>query len=119
MNEEQRTLQQNKALHKLFRLLSDQLNDAGYDMKAVLKPEVDIPWTPESVKNHLWRPIQEVMLDKESTTEANTKDYSAVWDVLSRHLSQKLGIKPPPFPDRFSQAQEFADQLYGGNSEQT
>jgi hypothetical protein len=101
-DEQQRTLQQNKALHVGFRMLAETLNAAGYDMKAVLKEEVEIPWTPEMVKEHLWRPIQQIMLDKESTTEANTTDYSAVWDVLSRHLSQKLGITPPPFPDRFS-----------------
>lgn len=114
---EQRTLQQNKALHKLFRQLSEQLNDAGLDMKAVLKPDVDIAWTPEMVKEYLWRPIFEVMTQKESTADANTTDYSAVYDVLSRHLGQKLGITPPPFPSEYSQSQEFAENLYRGKDE--
>ena len=48
-----RTLTQNKAIHKYFELLSEGLNDAGLDMKKVLKPSVDIDWTPDMIKTHL------------------------------------------------------------------
>ena len=41
------------AMHLWCERVADQLNDAGLDMKAVLKPEVDIPWGKESVKEHL------------------------------------------------------------------
>ena len=41
----QRTLQQNKALHKYFEILADTLNEAGLDARVVLKPEIEIPWT--------------------------------------------------------------------------
>lgn len=92
MKQEQRTILQNKALHKYFELLANALNDAGLDMKAVLKPDVDIPWTKESVKNHLWRPIQDIMLGKESTTEMSTKDPSEIYHVLDRHISEKFGV---------------------------
>ena len=92
MSEEQRTIIQNKALHKYCELLAEALNDAGLDMKVVLKPEVDIPWTKESVKNHLWRPIQEIMMDKESTTELSTADPAKVYEVLDRHISEKHGV---------------------------
>jgi hypothetical protein len=37
---EQRTIQQNKALHKYYRELAEALNAAGLDMKTVLKPEL-------------------------------------------------------------------------------
>ena len=63
---QRRTAQQNKAIHKYFELLAQTLNDAGLDMKQVLKPEVDIPWTKESVKAHLWKPVQKVMYNKHS-----------------------------------------------------
>ena len=95
MSEEQRTILQNKALHKYCELLAEALNDAGLDMKVVLKPEVDIPWTKESVKNHLWRPIQLIMMDKESTTEMDTTDPSKIYDVLDRHISEKHGVHIP------------------------
>lgn len=88
----QRTLTQNAALHKYCQMLADDLNDAGYDMKKVLKPEIDIPWTMESVKENLWKPIQKVVTGKESTTKPLTNEYSEVYEVLSKHLSEKLGL---------------------------
>jgi len=51
--EKQRTLKQNKSLHKFCELLADELNAAGLDMKTVLKPSVDIPWSKTSVKEFL------------------------------------------------------------------
>lgn len=90
--EQQRTIQQNKAMHKYFELLAKALNDAGYDMKKTLKQEVEIPWTKEMVKEHLWRPIQEIMLAKHSTTEMDTKGPSEIYAVLDRHLSSKTGV---------------------------
>ena len=53
-----RTLKQNNALHKFYSLLSDELNTAGLDMVAVLKEGADIPWTPDNVKERLWKPVQ-------------------------------------------------------------
>jgi hypothetical protein len=79
-------------MHLYFRLLAEKLNDAGLDMKRTLKPGVDIPWTAENVKNHLWRPIQEAVTGKESTTEITTVDPSHVYEVLNRHTAEKLGV---------------------------
>ena len=87
-----RTNKQNASLHVFCRHLAEALNDAGLDMKKTLKPEIDIPWTEENVKNHLWRPIQEAMEGKESTTELSTVEISEVYLVLNRHLSEKFGI---------------------------
>lgn len=89
---EKRTIQQNKALHKFFTMLSEDLTAAGLDMKKTLKEEVEIPWTPEMVKEHLWRPIQEVMVEKESTTELTTKQVNEIYEVLIRHMGSKFGI---------------------------
>ena len=93
--EEQRTDKQNKALHVYCELLAEELNKAGLDMRTVLKPEVDIPWTKISVKNFLWRPIQKIMMDKESTTELNTCNPSDIHRVLDRYIAEKFGISVP------------------------
>ena len=120
--EKKRTRLQNKSLHLYCELLATALNDAGYDMKAVLFgpiegkimalvcelcPEhteafdsvflkyhmkVDVPWTKDSTKACLWKPIQRVMMNKESTTELDTKGPSAVYDVLCRHISENYGV---------------------------
>lgn len=92
MTQNQRTLQQNKALHKYFDLLADELNQAGFDMKRTLKPSVDIPWTPENVKEYLWRPLQEAYLHKESTTELTSDQIDKVYEVLNRHLGETTGV---------------------------
>ena len=92
MKEEQRTIQQNKALHKFFELLADELNGAGLDMRKTLKPEIDIPWNKETVKEYLWRPIQDLQLRKASTKELNTKEIDKIYDTLNRFLGEKLKI---------------------------
>ena len=92
------TRTQQNALHKGFELLAEALNDAGYEMKAVLAvKEVDVPWTKESVKEVLFRPIMSAMTEKGSTTELGTVEVSEVWDVLNRHLGENFGVTVP-FP---------------------
>ena len=93
----QRTKQQNKALHVLFRLLSDELNNAGLDMRKTLKPEVEIPWGPVNVKEFLWRPIMQAQLNKSSTTQLTTKEIDEVFDTINRHLGERFGLHIP-FP---------------------
>lgn len=94
--EKQRTIQQNRALHLYFQLVADTLNDAGLDMRAVLKPEVEIPWSKTSVKEYLWRPVQKIQLGKRSTTELTTKDIDKIFDTINRHLANH-GVHQP-FP---------------------
>ena len=65
----QRTLTQNRAIHKYCSMLADDLNGAGYDMKKVIKKEVDIPWSGDAAKDFLWRPIQKALGLPESTTD--------------------------------------------------
>jgi len=91
----QRSITQNAALHKYFTLLADELNAGGFDMRKMLKQDIDIPWTMESVKEHLWRPLQEVIVKEKSTAKVERADYSKIYDVWSRHLSQKLGVFVP------------------------
>ncbi len=91
-----RTLRQNAALHKYFVRLFNALNDAGLDMRKVLKPETEIPWTLSSVKEYLWRPVQRIMLNKESTTELETTEVDEVYRVVDRKMVEK-GVNVP-FP---------------------
>lgn len=100
----QRTLTQNRALHLFCKWLAEALNDAGYDMKRTLRHDADIPWTMESVKEHLWRPVQEALTSKHSTTELTTVDPTEVHATLSRHLGARLGIECPEWPKREEEA---------------
>ena len=94
----QRTLTQNAALHMFCQMLADQLNASGLDMRKVMKPEAEIPWSMESVKQNLWKPLQEAIIGKASTTEADRVEYSHVYEVLGRHLAKTQGINIPDWP---------------------
>ncbi|MGB0846979.1 MAG: hypothetical protein ACPGSM_09640 [Thiolinea sp.] len=93
-----RTMKQNAALHKWLEQVADALNNAGLDMKTVLKPEVDIDWTKESAKEYLWKPLEKVMFGHDSTTQANRVQYGDVEETVRRHLSAKFGVSLPPWP---------------------
>lgn len=86
---------QKNALHVYCRMLSKALGDAGLDMKQVLRPGTDIPWTEISVKEFLWRPIQKAMTGKKSTKEPYRKDYGEIYDVINRYISDKFGVHVP------------------------
>jgi len=95
-----RTLTQNAALHKYFWLLSQALNEAGYDVGATIK--VPVSFTPETVKEYLFKPVMKALHpDKVSTTELTTTEVSEVYEELNRLTSDKFGVGVG-FPDRFS-----------------
>ena len=94
---DKRTKQQNKAIHVYFKEVADVLNESGLEMKKVLKPEVEIPWTEQSIKDHIWRPIMRAMYGIESTTEMNPAMINGIYETIHRLLSQKFGIDIP-FP---------------------
>ncbi len=92
-----RTLTQNKAMWKLFELIAQELGEHGLDMKRVLKPEIDIPWTKQSVHDFMWIPILKAMTGKDSTKDMTTKEIDEVFEVLNRHLATVTGLHIP-FP---------------------
>lgn len=91
----QRSPKQNKSLHLFCTMLGNALNDAGWDQRAVLKPEVEIPWTTHAVKDKLWRPIQKAMFGDESTTEPDRDEYPQIYETLNRHMTAKFGVFVP------------------------
>ena len=96
-----RTIIQNAAMHLYFTLLAKDLNDAGLDMRRTLEmiPEIEVPWTDHTIKEHIWKPFQLVITEKQSTTELDTKEVGDIYSVLSRSLAQRLGVTTS-FPDR-------------------
>jgi uncharacterized protein YdhG (YjbR/CyaY superfamily) len=90
-----RTNVQNASLHLYCEMLASELNQHGFDMHKVLDNTIDIPWNQTLVKELMWKPVQLAMIDEESTTKANRKDYSEIYDVLNRHFSGKYGVHVP------------------------
>lgn len=95
-----RTSQQNRAMHKYFRMLAEALNEAGMYLNVFpWKEGAEIRWSADDVKAKLWHPLQEVITGKDSTAKLDSKQVNDVYEVLSRHLAMKCGVDVP-FPHR-------------------
>lgn len=93
-----RTDQQRKSIEVLCREVAGALNDAGYDLKAVLSQKViPVPCTQENIKENIFKPIELAMFGKQSTTELNTAEVNEVYEVMNRWLGEKFGVHVP-FP---------------------
>ena len=86
-----RTTNQNSALHMLFGIMTNQLNELGLEFHYFgLKGQVlTTRYTPFICKEHLWRPIQITMFGIKSTTKINTEQINEIVDVLSKWFGEK------------------------------
>jgi hypothetical protein len=93
----QRTDQQNNSMHLYERMLAKALNEAGWETKRFLsaKPEIEIPWTKESIHELIWKIVLNAMTNKTSSTEMNTVDMNDVYLVVDRHISELTGVSVP------------------------
>lgn len=108
----QRTIQQGKALYKFFELLAKALNDAGYDMRKVLKPTYNLPWTKETVHDHIWIPFQEAMYKTNSTAFLRKQEQiDKLHETIMRELGEKFGVEYLPFPN--DERKQFEKVSYG------
>jgi hypothetical protein len=86
-----RSDKQNRALHLLFTIVSNQLNEMGQEFKYVgLKgQELSMRHTPHLVKEMIWRPIQIALFDIKSTTKINTEQINEIVDILAKYFGEK------------------------------
>lgn len=107
----QRTLTQNGALHLWCRMTADLLNDAGMECHIDIPAtgrQMAIPWNEKSVKDGLWRPVQQAMIHKKSTTEAERQDYGEIHKVLCARFAESFGVTLPDWPSKDNQPIEKA-----------
>jgi hypothetical protein len=99
-NEEpkQRTPTQNRCMHQWHSECAVALNDAGFDLKQVLREDAEIPVTATNFMENIWRPVQVAMTGKTSSTKPTTIEYQQIFEVIVRHVASTLGIKLPPWP---------------------
>jgi len=91
LTKKQRTLAQNRALHKLFDMVSKECANNGVTVEMILSERPEIPVTPRFVKE-VWRDMQYQMLGKLSTRDLNTKDIDEVFEPFAM-LCARLGIE--------------------------
>jgi len=94
-----RTSSQNSSIHLFCKILAESLNDAGLPMNKLLK--VDIDWSMEAVKTHIWKPIMKALYQKDSTTQLKKqKEIDRIHEIIMRELGEKHGIEYIPFPSK-------------------
>lgn len=88
-----RSIQQNKAMHKLFNEVSNELISQGIDQRAVLMAleGYACPVTPEFLKE-VWRSIMFTMFRKTSTTQLTTKEMTDCYEVFNKFLGENFGV---------------------------
>ena len=97
-----RTTRQNSALHLLFTIISQQLNELGIEFQYFgLKGKVlSVIHTPNLVKNHVWRPIQISLFNIQSTTKINTEQINQIVDILGKYFAEKGVVIQFPSKDQ-------------------
>ena len=97
----QRSSNQNRAIHLLFTQISEALDREGHTVqdvtKAIRKAEIRV--TPEIVKEVMWKPLQQVMYGKKSTTELSKSEVDRVYEALNHFIGREFGLHVP-FPSR-------------------
>jgi len=95
---EKRSDKQNAAIHLYCSQLSQALNQDGFDMRAVISKEVDMFWTPYTVKEFLWKSTQKNLFGKTSTKQLNRNgEIEKIYDVINKAIGERCGIHIP-FP---------------------
>ena len=87
-----RTTQQNSAAHLWFAHIADTFNESGLDMQATLAKRVGLRWTPEAVKEVLFKVLSKAMYQKESTTQLSSAEFSKVADMLADVIAKDYGL---------------------------
>ena len=93
-----RTTKQNSSLHKYFEFIANELNELGieYQYKGITGNEFSLMYTPELVKEYVWRPIQLALFNIESTTKLDTKQMNSIIDVITKFFGDRCIVLPFP-----------------------
>ncbi|MEI8205061.1 MAG: hypothetical protein WCH34_18730 [Bacteroidota bacterium] len=85
-----RSSQENRALHVLFQNIAYELNRLGleFTFRGIKGMDIQTTYSPEIVKNFLWKPLQDALLKKESTTELTHNDIALIFEILGKWFAE-------------------------------
>lgn len=98
--EKRRTTQQSRALHLWFTMLATALNDKHFDMRAIIHSSIDIMWTPQNVKENIFRPVMKALYTKRSTTQLSRQELDPIVDIINKTIAEQTEgeVVYVPFP---------------------
>ena len=85
-----RSNQENKAIHVLFQNIAFELNRIGleFTFRGVKGKDIQTTYTPAIVKEFLWKPLQNALLEKSSTTQLTHADINLIFEVLGKWFAE-------------------------------
>lgn len=86
----QRSLAQNRAMHKLFGNIANEMTAQGIGMRPLLA-NVELEVSGKNIKE-VWRAVQITETGKESSTDLTTDECEAVWQHMIPIL-RKTGLE--------------------------
>jgi hypothetical protein len=90
MDKKQRTIQQNKSIHRGCTDIANTLVEHGQNLAIVIQ-RLDVRPTMESVKD-IFRAIAKSKYGVESTTELTTAQINPIWEELTKAVSEATGV---------------------------
>ena len=91
-----RTTQQNRALHKWFRMVSSELKEKGIDKRDFFKEGYFRVWTEDDVKEDIFKTVQKALGYGDKTSELGRSEINQIIDPIMLKLAE-YGISVP-FP---------------------
>jgi len=79
-------------------------------MRKLIREKIDISWSGISVKEYLWKPIQEIHLKKKSTTQLTTQEIDLIYDQVNRIIGERTSVFVP-FPSIDTLFEEYEKEL--------
>lgn len=86
----QRSLAQNRALHKGCQEIADLLIEQGISLQVLLQ-HLDVRPSMESIKA-IYRDIARAKFEVTSTADLDTSQVNKVWEDLSKAVSETTGV---------------------------
>ena len=93
-----RTAKQNRAIHKFFVIICEQLNEIGQEFcyTGIKGLPLTTRYTPYIVKEFFWREIQLTLFSIESTKYLDTKMINEIADVMIKYFAEKGIVRDFP-----------------------
>jgi len=91
VSERQRTLLQNRAAHKYFRLMADEMIKHDITQRLLFESFKDMEMTEHSVKLAFQR-VALAQCGTDKTHKLSTKEMTEVYDIFDFYINQQHGV---------------------------
>lgn len=100
---ETRTSQQRKALWLWCGQCAEAMNEKSFDMRAIIRQDVEIAWSKDSFMEYIFKPLMKVKFNKKSTNELlKSGEMDDIIDIIVKLIAERTKgeVIVPIFPSQ-------------------